>query len=1004
MFTKTSAIQKRANIQQQNRTSLPKGRASFTTNSGNINRKAFSMSQGTPEIRDPMFNPETFYLSNDVRTLNRWIRYYDTFHPILPNSLDIHAYFPISDFSFKGVNDTFISGFYDYIKNEKLKLLDWIILASREYEALGEVFTFFGWDTYNGYFNSATVLNPDLLDIYPYDFEGGRKYIISMDIPQALEKLNRMKDTDMRYRTMWNNLDPIIKKCVVGGLKIPLSPNNVFGMQRLAFAYDVRGTSQVLRCFTKGTKVFIEDGTAKAINEIKKGESCWTVEGQLSEVTDTIETEYAGEMIKIYTGAEETPIECTADHKFPVYMGGRYCVECGKELTFKQYKKGQKVCSRTCNALNSSIFRKIKPEPIEREKIIWKEAGELKKGDILLTARQKQFQSTPENICEEKARLLGYFLAEGSYQKTRHGKYSGITFAFCSDELDTWIKDVQSILKETYGIASVLHKDKENCIKIMSLCSETTTELVEWLQKMAGEYSHSKKLNAEIMKWPLRLQEQILIGFCRGDGSISTYPELSCCTVSENLAYQLSKIATNLGLPHRFKINTPKSEKKRLAYWLLFPGSINEIFINKCYPYRNKKYTEGKLEIVNLILDLQKEKHSYAEIVEILNEKHIKKENGEKWDAVTVGNICRKKVYGIQGQGKHTHFSVTDDYILIPIEKIEKYDYKGKVYCVTVADKTHSISLRSVCTKNCLKDLMHEDKLREAQMAVADGHITPMQIWKLGSVEKGYVPTADELADFQDMLQQGEHQNLFRIVTHDAVTYETKGVQEGLLPITPELEAITERILIALYTSRGIVSGEGPSWSASVMAMKVLEGRYQNKLYRLANIIKGLYKKIAIANDFYKATEAEVNHKVYKGKSDRELIIPEIHWENYFSFAKDLERAKFYLQLAQAHKVSYQRLFEILGLDPKEEEELIRKEMKSLYSDDVWNARVQQIVEQMGGEGGGGNTVGKGTPTNMAEAPEGGGGASPVEEVGAEIPEGAGAPPLARAEEQLGAM
>lgn len=495
--------------------------------------KGYSLSVGTPEIRDPLFSPEGFYLTNqDIKTYNRWIRYYDAFHPILPNSLDIHTLFPISDFSFKGVNDPYVSRLYDFIKNDVLNLLNWVILVSSEYERLGEAFSFFQWDDFNGYFNSATILNPDLLEIYPFDWEGDRRFVISMDIPDTFQVLYDKKNIDSRYQKMWMSLDPVIRRCVESGLPIPLNPDNVFGMQRLQHAYDVRGTSQVLRV---------------------------------------------------------------------------------------------------------------------------------------------------------------------------------------------------------------------------------------------------------------------------------------------------------------------------------------------------------------------------------------------------------------------------------------------------------------------LKDLMYEDKLREAQMAVADGHITPYQIWKIGNSQAGYVPTTDELKDWDDMLANAEHQNLYRIVTHSDVTYETKGIQDGLLNIAAEMDKIEDRILTALYTSRAMTTGEGPTYSNAVIGLKVLEGRYQNKLYRIALTIRSLFKKIAFANDFYESTPAEVSHNIMRSKADRKLLVPLVHWDNYFSFAKDLERAKFYQGLAEAHKISWRRVLEILGLDFDEERSMLEKDMKTVMNSSVFDDDTKKLVGEDAQD-----PYSSGPPTNLSAPPS----SKPLDDVGAEVPGGASAPPL----------
>jgi len=216
-----------------------------------------------------------------------------------------------------------------------------------------------------------------------------------------------------------------------------------------------------------------------------------------------------------------------------------------------------------------------------------------------------------------------------------------------------------------------------------------------------------------------------------------------------------------------------------------------------------------------------------------------------------------------------------------------------------------------------------------------------------------------------------------------------------------------------LYVSRrnGKVCVTGNTFSSSVIAMKVLEGRYQNKLYRIEAIIKQLFRKIAMQHEFYEATTAEVNDHIYRGKSDRKLMVPKVHWENYFSFAKDIERAKFYLELAKAHKMSYKRVLEVLGLDIGEEGRLVENEINSVFSDDVLQARIKKVLQLTGGSAGTGDEgetgPRKGLPNNFAEPGGGGGGeggASPLEEAGAEIPEGTKQPPLPNAEEQKEAL
>ena len=457
-----------------------------------------NLSQGTPDIRDPLWNPESMYLPRSLGMYNLWLRHYDQFHPILGNAIDLHAAFPMSDWDIQGVDDPGIKDFYEYIKEERIHAYNWQLQANREYQLIGEEYSYFPWNSKDGLFESPVILNPDLLDVFPFDLDGERKYIIDMDIPPQFKELwAKSMSGDPRYVALWQSLDPIIRNCVQAGRKIPLSPNNVQAMQRLAAPYHSRGTSQ--------------------------------------------------------------------------------------------------------------------------------------------------------------------------------------------------------------------------CIRL-------------------------------------------------------------------------------------------------------------------------------------------------------------------------------------------------------------------------------------------IKDLSYEDKLREAQMAVADGHICPVHLWKIGDPNGTYIPNSDELQQWATYIAQGEHQNYYRFVTHQFVNFESKSPTEGLLNITPELDMIHKRMMIGLFVDEGMISGQSPTYAGGVVAYKILEKRYVNVRIRFERTYKDLFRKIAKAHGFIKRTPAEISHKIYVKRND--YIVPEIGWREEFSFDRDNTLLEHIVNLAAVHKVSYNTVCEHMGLDYNQEQEQILKEMSSSFSDGIYDARVQQLVELMGGKGG----------------------------------------------------
>lgn len=272
-----------------------------------------------------------------------------------------------------------------------------------------------------------------------------------------------------------------------------------------------------------------------------------------------------------------------------------------------------------------------------------------------------------------------------------------------------------------------------------------------------------------------------------------------------------------------------------------------------------------------------------------------------------------------------------------------------------------------------LDDLMYETKLRTAQMAAADGNISPKQLWKLGNIAGGYMPTPEDIDSFNQLLSQGEHRDFFQIVTHEAVNYQSIVPSAGMIDIAAQFDLCQKRILIALHTADAWLGGEGPSFSNSVVALKVLKGRYKVALSRYEQIINDMNRKIAIANGFRKRTKAELDHNVRT--SVGALIIPEISWPNNLGFNENYDRTQILIQLAEKHKISYKTLLDELGVDEHEEKERLKKEMESPLADGYYEARVQQLLDAADAIKNGGKSfgIGKDKVAPALSAPSSGG-------------------------------
>lgn len=109
-----------------------------------------------------------------------------------------------------------------------------------------------------------------------------------------------------------------------------------------------------------------------------------------------------------------------------------------------------------------------------------------------------------------------------------------------------------------------------------------------------------------------------------------------------------------------------------------------------------------------------------------------------------------------------------------------------------------------------LKDLLYEDKLREAQYAIADRLVLPKEIWKIGN-EK-YLPSESKLKSFAELVRTLEDMPKFNLVTNYTVNYEVIGAVGKFPNLATEFDWVEKRILTAMFTNKALTTGEGPCY------------------------------------------------------------------------------------------------------------------------------------------------------------------------------------------------
>jgi len=335
-------------------------------------------------------------------------------------------------------------------------------------------------------------------------------------------------------------------------------------VDKVAFPRLARGleagyvTGSSMGCFPAEMRVLMASGIYKQISDIRAGDEVVTHTGNVEYVENVQihEDKTNDDLIVIKAEGIPTEISATKEHPFFVVKKQDHCIVTGDYMGFpkshrQQFEKRSKLGSYQMDGHKEAVAQ-AQLEPYDFE---WKEAKDLQKGDMLCFP-VSDHEISDENATEGKAKLIGYFLAEGSYLK-RKGKHVEIQFCFSYAERNTFVAEVVDLISQEFPKANKPWV-QDRIGKNISVVHVHGREISEWFYKHCGEYSHGKKLNKKCLYWPKDIQKHIVAGWINGDGCHrkaaikdkynSFADSIDIATVSENLHYQMRFLFSRLGV------------------------------------------------------------------------------------------------------------------------------------------------------------------------------------------------------------------------------------------------------------------------------------------------------------------------------------------------------------------------------------------------------------------------------------------------------------------------
>jgi len=238
----------------------------------------------------------------------------------------------------------------------------------------------------------------------------------------------------------------------------------------------------------------------------------------------------------------------------------------------------------------------------------------------------------------------------------------------------------------------------------------------------------------------------------------------------------------------------------------------------------------------------------------------------------------------------------------------------------------------------CFKTLIYKDKLRQAQDAIANRHIMPLRVAKIGMPGEP-MPSQADLDAFRDMLHELDGDPNSFLVYHYGLSFDFVGSNGKILPLNTEFEFISNELMVGLGITQAMLNGDGSTYSTAQVGAEALARRYASYRLRLESWIRNkVYKPIAEVQQFYKPKNGTLARRLMSPRELRravsnkemELVIPKLMWQQQ-DLTSNQSAMTFIQKLSETGLVSMQTVFSLLSLDPETEKRNLENERGTVF-------------------------------------------------------------------------
>ena len=308
--------------------------------------------------------------------------------------------------------------------------------------------------------------------------------------------------------------------------------------------------------------------------------------------------------------------------------------------------------------------------------------------------------------------------------------------------------------------------------------------------------------------------------------------------------------------------------------------------------------------------------------------------NGRKPSFAELAPLCKVSIGTLTNYGKqfgydylginHKDFAGYKNHTVVSVVPTGKVE---PVYCVANAGENHNFMISFDDGSGILSGntLIYSDKIRLAQIAIADRLHLPMEIWSIGEYTgdpaTSIIPDDGMIANVREAIREATMQPPFSIFVPPYIKYEAVGVNGKLLSVYEDLGYVENCIFVALGVNKNLILGQGPSFSSSKQTslFKLI------KMYKMIRLKLEAFIKRYIILPIAKANDVKDEYGDY--------VIPDIDWEESLNPEQDVEKFNNILKLWDKGLVSTTTLYEYFPgkLDINLEKQRMEEEKGTIF-------------------------------------------------------------------------